>query len=88
MVTALFKGIPSGVGSTGAVELNVNEEKRVLQKGVRSAVEKGYAEREDVKRTEYGGMMEEADPEVVSKRALERGRNELGTRDPVITFWR
>ena len=79
VVTALFKGIPSGVGSTGAVKLNVNEEKRVLQKGVRWAVEKGYAEREDLERTEDGGMMEEADPEVVSKRALERGRNQLGT---------
>jgi tRNA-splicing ligase RtcB len=79
IVTALFKGIPSGVGSTGAVKLKVNEEKRVLKKGVRWAVEKGYAEREDVERTEDGGMMEEADPEVVSKRALERGRNQLGT---------
>jgi len=79
IVTALFKGIPSGVGSTGAVKLNVNEEKRVLQKGTQWAVEKGYGEQEDVERTEDGGMMEEADPEVVSKRALERGRNQLGT---------
>ena len=79
VITALFQGIPSGVGSTGAVKLNVNEEKRVLQKGAGWAVEKGYAEREDVERTEDGGMMEEADPEVVSKRALERGRNQLGT---------
>ena len=79
VVTALFKGIPSGVGSTGAVKLKVNEEKRVLRKGVRWAVEKGYAEKEDLERTEDGGMMEEADPEVVSNRALERGRNQLGT---------
>jgi tRNA-splicing ligase RtcB len=79
VVTALFKGIPSGVGSTGSVKLKVNEEKRVLKKGVQWAVEKGYAEREDVERTEDGGIMEEADPEVVSKRALERGRNQLGT---------
>jgi tRNA-splicing ligase RtcB len=79
VVTALFKGIPSGIGSTGAVKLNVSEEKRVLKKGAQWAVEKGYGEQEDVERTEDGGRMEEADPEVVSKRALERGRNQLGT---------
>jgi len=32
LVTALFRGIPSGVGSTGKIKLNVNEEKRVLRK--------------------------------------------------------
>src|SRR4030043_105415 len=69
LVSALFRGIPSGVGSTGRVKLNPAEEKKVLVKGARWAVEKGYGEREDLERTEDGGMMEEADPEVVSQRA-------------------
>ncbi len=79
LVTALFRGIPSGVGSTGKIKLNVNEEKRVLRKGARWAVEKGYGDMEDLERTEDKGVMEDADPEVVSQRALERGRNQLGT---------
>ena len=79
LVTALFRGIPSGVGSTGTVTLNLHEEKQVLQKGARWVVERGYGEREDLERTEDGGMMEEADPEAVSQRALERGRKQLGT---------
>jgi tRNA-splicing ligase RtcB len=79
LVSALFHGIPSGVGSTGRVKLNPSEEKKVLVKGARWAVEKGFGEPEDLERTEDGGMMEEADPETVSQRALERGRNQLGT---------
>ena len=79
LVTALFRGIPSGVGSTGRIKLDFSEEKRVLKKGARWAVEKGYGDREDLERTEDKGVMGDADPEVVSQRALERGRNQLGT---------
>ena len=79
LVSALFRGIPSGVGSTGRVKLNPADEKKVLVKGARWAVEKGFGEGEDLERTEDGGMMEAADPEAVSQRALERGRNQLGT---------
>jgi len=79
LVSALFRGIPSGVGSTGRVKLNPADEKKVLVKGARWAVEKGFGEGEDLERTEDGGVMEAADPEAVSQRALERGRNQLGT---------
>jgi tRNA-splicing ligase RtcB len=79
LVSALFHGIPSGVGSTGRIRLNPADEKKVLVKGARWAVEKGFGERDDLERTEDGGMMDEADPETVSQRALERGRNQLGT---------
>jgi tRNA-splicing ligase RtcB len=79
LVTSLFREIPSGVGSTGKIKLNFNEEKRVLRKGARWAIEKGYGDAEDLERTEDKGVMEDADPEVVSKRSLERGRNQLGT---------
>jgi tRNA-splicing ligase RtcB len=79
LVAALFKGVPSGVGSTGTITLNLHEEKQVLQKGARWVIEKGYGEREDLERTEDGGMMEEADPVAVTQRALERGRKQLGT---------
>ena len=79
LVTALFRGIPSGVGSTGKIKLGFSEEKQVLRKGARWAIEKGYGDAEDLERTEDMGIMGEADPEVVSQRALERGRNQLGT---------
>ncbi len=79
LVNALFRRIPSGVGSTGSIKLTVSEEKKVLQEGSRWAVRQGYGEEVDLEHTEDGGCMPNADPEAISKRALERGLKQLGT---------
>lgn len=79
LMKALFRAIPSGVGSKGALKLSVREEKAVLEEGALWAVKHGYGTMEDLETTEDRGVMEGADPEVVSSRALERGREQLGT---------
>lgn len=79
LVNTLFRNIPSGVGSTGTIKLSVSEEKKVLRKGSRWAVNQGYGEDIDLERTEDGGCMPNADPDVLSKRALQRGLKQLGT---------
>ena len=79
LVGALFRDIPTGVGARGATKLTVSEEKKVLKEGARWAVRNGYGTEEDLLSTEDGGRMEGADPEAVSPRALERGREQLGT---------
>jgi tRNA-splicing ligase RtcB len=79
LVSALFQNIPSGVGSTGQTKLTVAEEKKVLVNGTRWAVRNGYGEAADIEHTEDYGCMEGADPGVVSDRALERGKKQLGT---------
>jgi len=79
LMAALFRSIPSGVGSKGAIKLSLQEEKKVLKEGALWAVSHGYGSREDLETTEDGGFMEGADPEAVSERALERGRDQLGT---------
>lgn len=79
LVNALYRNIPCGVGSTGFVRLSVEEEKKVLRQGSRWAVRQGYGEESDIEHTEDKGCMPNADPEVVSERALERGRKQLGT---------
>ncbi len=79
LVDALFRNIPSGVGSTGQIKLSVSEEKKVLKEGSRWAVRNGYGEDIDLEHTEDGGCMPNADPDVISKRALERGLKQLGT---------
>lgn len=79
LADVLYRQIPSGVGSTGSIKLTVKEEKRVLLKGSRWAVENGFGEEEDIDHTEDRGCMENADPDVISHRALERGRKQLGT---------
>ncbi len=79
LVNALYQEIPCGVGSTGPLKLSVKEEKRVLNEGSQWAVRQGFGEAADIDHTEDGGRMVNADPEVVSPRALERGRKQLGT---------
>lgn len=79
LVNALYRDIPSGVGSTGSVKLSVKEEKQVLRQGSQWAVRQGLGNDRDVEHTEDGGCMPNADPEIVSQRALERGRKQLGT---------
>ncbi len=79
LVAALFQNIPTGIGSTGSVKLSLKEEKKVLREGGRWAVRQGLGEPSDVERTEDGGCMTEADPSVISDRALQRGARQLGT---------
>jgi tRNA-splicing ligase RtcB len=79
LVAALYRDIPSGVGSTGPIKLRIQEEKKVLREGAAWAVENGYGSAEDLEATEDGGRMDGADPDQVSDRALERGREQLGT---------
>lgn len=43
------------------------------------AVKSGFGETEDLRRTEDGGCMDGADPSILSPRAIERGRKQLGT---------
>ena len=79
LVTALFRDIPSGVGSKGDLKLSITEEKKVLRDGAGWAIKNGYGFPEDLVTTEDQGKMEGADPECLSDRALERGRAQLGT---------
>ena len=79
LVNALFQNIPSGVGSTGSLKLSTKAEKKVLREGSRWAVGQGFGDPSDVERTEDGGCMTDADPSVISDRALTRGARQLGT---------
>ena len=80
LVRALFRNIPSGVGSARRdVKLSHAEVKRVLDRGASWAVEAGYGRREDLDHIEARGRIPDPDPQVVSDRAVERGRRQLGT---------
>jgi len=80
LVEALFVNIPSGVGSHRKdLKLSRDEERRVLKKGARWAVEKGFGSREDLDHIEEHGCIEGGDPDRVSEKAMERGRAQLGT---------
>jgi tRNA-splicing ligase RtcB len=79
LVTALFQEIPSGVGSTGPVKLSPKDSRKVLVEGSRWAVGQGYGTPEDIEATEDHGAMDGADPDKISPRAMERGKQQLGT---------
>jgi tRNA-splicing ligase RtcB len=79
LVTALFQHIPTGVGSKGNLKLSISEEKKVLREGAPWAISRGFGDGGDMEATEDGGVMEGADPDMISDRALERGRQQLGT---------
>jgi tRNA-splicing ligase RtcB len=80
LVDALFANIPSGVGSHRKdLKLNREEERRVLKKGAKWAIERGFGTAEDLGNIEEQGCIEGGDPDRVSEKAMERGKAQLGT---------
>jgi tRNA-splicing ligase RtcB len=79
LVDALYRNIPSGVGSQGKLRLDQRQMESVLRKGAKWAVEQGYGEARDLEVTEEQGGMRGADPEHVSAKAKQRGIPQLGT---------
>ena len=80
LVETLFRNIPSGVGSKRKdLRLSKAELKKVLVKGVGWAVKQGFGLEEDQEYIEERGCIQGADPDLISDRALERGKAQLGT---------
>ena len=79
LADALYRGIPAGVGSTGAIRLDAREMDAMLKGGARWAVARGWGEEADLERIEEHGRMAGAEPRHISDRAKKRQRDEMGT---------
>lgn len=79
LVDALFKRIPSGVGSGGILKLSGSDFDNAMMKGVSWAVEKRYALKSDMDFAEESGCVKGADPSAVSKKARDRGAGQIGS---------
>lgn len=79
VVRELYKAVPSGVGKSGNVVLNMEELDKVLNNGCNWAEDEGYTREGDLRFIESGGRMEWADAKAVSDKAKSRGRDQLGT---------
>ena len=79
VATALQDNCPTGVGRGGELKLQTTELDRLLEKGAKWALQKGYATAEDLVRTEENGCIGGADASKVSQRAKERGHDQVGT---------
>lgn len=79
LVNELFRAVPSGVGSEGAIKLTTSQLDQVLTEGVNWAIKNGYGYSEDAEVCEESGQMEGADPNKVSNMARKRGAPQLGS---------
>ncbi len=79
LIGSLFNRVPCGVGRGGEVKISQKEERKLLVRGSRWAVENGFGNARDLEGTEADGEIEGADPEAVSDRAYERGKGQCGT---------
>lgn len=80
IVTALFRNIPSGIGSKRKdLRVSAKEMDDLLTRGALWAAAKGYATPQDIEHIEERGCIPGGNPNAVSERAYARGRNQLGT---------
>jgi tRNA-splicing ligase RtcB len=79
LLNQLFRDIPCGTGKSGIIGLSFEQLDEVLEMGARWAVENGYGTLSDLDHIEECGTIANADSKEVSRRAKQRGRDQLGT---------
>jgi tRNA-splicing ligase RtcB len=79
IMNRLFRDIPTGVGSSGAYVASPAELRDIALHGASWAVDKGFGAEADLACIEERGRMADADPQAVSDRAWQRGKDQVGT---------
>jgi tRNA-splicing ligase RtcB (3'-phosphate/5'-hydroxy nucleic acid ligase) len=75
----IFHQVPSGVGRSGHINLSRKELDIILEHGATAMVNKGMGNDNDLVYCESLGQMKDADANLVSDRAKDRGHDQLGT---------
>jgi len=79
LVEELFRHVPTGVGKGGRYSFEHKELRRLMADGPRYLVKRGLAVERDIDFTEARGRLDGAEPDYVSDRALDRGKDQCGT---------
>ncbi len=79
LTDALYRAVPSGVGSKGGFSLTARDTDEVLAGGAGWAVSRGFGRAEDLPLQEEEGCLKSADPAGVGESARRRGARQLGT---------
>jgi tRNA-splicing ligase RtcB len=79
LVDALFANVPTGLGGGGVYEGTTGDVDAILERGLEWALAEGYAAPGDLEHCEDEGRRTEADPSVVSQKAKDRGKNQVGS---------
>ncbi|WP_424018675.1 RtcB family protein [Halorientalis pallida] len=79
LVENLFSNVPSGLGGGGVVQVDGDGIEAILERGMDWALEEGWAVEDDLAHCEDEGYRPEANAEKVSKKAKDRGANQVGS---------
>ena len=79
LMDALDAGVPKGLGTGGVWHVRDDQLRAVLAEGARAAVGAGLGIPSDLARCEDRGTVAGADPDQVSRRAIERGLHQVGS---------
>ncbi|OYT71043.1 MAG: RNA-splicing ligase RtcB [Armatimonadetes bacterium JP3_11] len=79
LVDQIFRDVPAGFGGEGLIKTTRQDLRQVMLKGAHWMVEHGYGWEDDLKHTEALGRLDMPDPDVITEKAIERGKDQLGT---------
>jgi len=79
LIDQLFRDVPAGFGGEGLIKTSRADLRQVMLKGAHWTVEHGYGWADDLAHTEATGRLDMPDPDVITEKAIERGKDQLGT---------
>ena len=79
LLASIFSSVPTGLGREANVAVSRKDFFSLLAQGAQWVVGQGKGEKADLLCCEEGGCMFDADADVISKRAIERGRSQVGS---------
>ncbi len=79
LIQQLFDNVPTGVGRGGKYKFSPQQLRALMESGPRGLISRGLATARDIDFTEGQGCLQDADPECVSPRALQRGYDQCGS---------
>ncbi len=79
LANEIYKEVPSGLGRGRQLKFSIEELDKIMEGGVPYLVEQGYGEKEDIENCEGQGKLPWANASAVSRRAKERGQDQVGT---------
>lgn len=81
LLKIVYQKVPSGLGSEQkkTKALSLEDYKKIAKMGAFWSLENGFGLKEDILNTENRGVIEGADIKEVSMKAMERGKNQIGS---------
>src|SRR4051812_6016299 len=79
LVEDLFRNVPTGVGRSGRYKFDKKELRQLMTEGSRFLTRRDLATDSDIAHTEAQGRIDDAEPDLVSDHALNRGAEQCGT---------